>query len=182
MALPIPRQRLPRATTALRLATNLEIYWDRLAVAACEDCPNVKRETLSLQSARLAETGFARRTTFSQRRPHYDYTRRSPTRDAAHPSGWYTAIGPIDELVRSTDDALAIFGPGEEIHLEFDATASRKGWSRRLVLELNGWCKDRDLFTQHGETVAPLPRRNSQTSQAAESLMNQFNTRHRSGH
>ena len=182
MALPIPRQRLPHGTTALRLATNLEIYWDRVAVAACEDCPDVKRKSLPLQAARLAETGFARRTTFSQRRPHYDYSRRSPTWDAAHPAGWYTAIGPVEELVRATDDALAIFGPGEEIHLEFDATPTQTGTSRRLVLELDGWCKDRDLFTQHGETVAPLPRRNSQASQAAETLMKRFNTRYRGGH
>jgi hypothetical protein len=182
MALPIRREHLPRGTTALRLATNLEIYWDRLTVAACEDCPAVKRHALSLQAARLTETGFARRTTLSQRRPHYDYHRRSPTWDAAHPAGWYTAMGPVEQLVRATDDALAIFGPGEEIHLEFDAPPPPTGSSRRLVLELDGWCKDRDLFTQQGETVAPLPRRSSQASQAADALMKQFNTRHRSGH
>jgi hypothetical protein len=181
MALPIPRDRLPRGTTALRLTTNLEIYWDRIAVAACEQCPGVQRHELPLVAARLAETGFARRTTFPQRRPDYDYARRSPTWDAAHQAGWYTPFGDATPLVRTTDDAVAIFGPGEEIHVEFDAPLPPSGMMRRLVLELDGWCKDRDLFTQHGETVAPLPSRSPQSSQAAKSLMKQFNTRYRTG-
>jgi hypothetical protein len=181
MALPIPRERLPRRTTALRLTTNLEIYWDHVAIAACSDCPDVRRRPLPLRSAHLAETGFARRTTFPQRRPHYDYSRRLPTWDAAHPAGWYTAFGDATPLVRTTDDALAIFGPGEEIHFKFDAAPPPPGMTRRLVLELDGWCKDRDLFTQHGETVAPLPSRSPQSSQAAKSLMKQLNTRYRTG-
>ena len=62
-------------------------------------------------------------------------------------------------LVANTDDALAIIGPGEEIHLEFAALDGPPptGWTRRLVLESNGWCKDMDLFTHEGETVGPMP-------------------------
>jgi hypothetical protein len=161
----------------------MEIYWDRIAVAACEHCPQAKRHILPLAAARLAETGFARRTTLSQRRPHYDYTRRAPFWDSLYPAGWYTAPGPVEALVSETDNALAIFGPGEEIHLEFAAPPKpSNGVSRRLVLELAGWCKDRDLFTQHGETVEPLPRHDSsRRSNEADALMKKHNTRYRSG-
>jgi len=60
-----------------------------------------------------------------------------------------------DELVAEKDDAVAIFGPGEEVHLEFAAPpeGAPEGWTRRLVLETRGWCKDMDLYTKDGETV-----------------------------
>jgi hypothetical protein len=63
------------------------------------------------------------------------------------------------ELVVSTDDAVAIFGPGEAVHLEFEAPAEepRHGWTRVYVLEVDGWCKDMDRFTRDGSTVAPVP-------------------------
>jgi hypothetical protein len=68
-------------------------------------------------------------------------------------------FGRIDELVSSRDDALAIVGPGEEIHAEFDAALAplRSGWSRRFVLEANGWAKDMDLYTRDRDTLGPLP-------------------------
>ena len=54
---------------------------------------------------------------------------------------------------------MAIFGPGEDVLLEFAAPDAPlpAGWTRRVVLDARGWCKDMDLYTQDGETVAPLP-------------------------
>jgi hypothetical protein len=178
MAYPLPP--LPAGTTALRLRTTQEIYWDRLAVVYAEPLPGVQRRVLPLRAALLQEVGFAKRTTGPQRVPHYDYDQRAPLDDTRHPRGWYTAFGPVDELVAAEDHAVAIFGPGEEVHLEFEAPAEGPpdGWTRRLVLETRGWCKDMDLYTKDGETVEPLPGR---ATPARDALHRRYNTRYQAG-
>lgn len=181
VALPIDKSRLPRGTTALRIRANVEVYWDAASIAFAEACPAVRRTELPLAAARLNAVGFARRTTFAQRRPHYDYARRSPAWDARHPRGMYTAFGPVEPLLAEVDDAVAIFGPGEEVHVEFAAEAPplANGWTRRHVVESFGWCKDMDLFTRDGEAVEPLPRRDPQRplNPAASELHRRFQTR-----
>jgi hypothetical protein len=189
MSVPIPREKLPAGTTELRLRTNQEIYWDRLSVAWAEPCPQAKRQPLHLAGATVSFCGFPRRTTHAQQRPDYDYARRAPLWDTRHQSGWYTAFGPAEELVASADDALAIFGPGEEVHLEFAAdgavvTPPPRGWTRRIVLETVGWCKDMDLYTKTGETIEPMPVRTEATeAQKAQrdALHRKYNTRYQSG-
>jgi tetratricopeptide (TPR) repeat protein len=156
MAVPLPP--LPRGTRALRLRTTQEIYWDRLAVAWAEPLAAARHE-LPLVFAEMRAAGFARRATGAQQQPSYDYDRRAPLWDTWAQSGLYTKFGRIDELVSSRDDALAIVGPGEEIHAEFNAALAplREGWSRRFVLEANGWAKDMDLYTRDRDTLGPLP-------------------------
>jgi len=97
-------------------------------------------------------------------------------------AGNYTAFGRVDPLVSETDDAVAIIGPGEEIHLEFEAPADppAPGWTRVLVLETSGWAKDMDLYTQHGDTLAPLPN-SGLPAAARERLHATYNTRYRDG-
>jgi hypothetical protein len=80
---------------------------------------------------------------------------------------------------------LAIFGPGEEIHFEFDSPpAARAGFNRRFVLEFTGWCKDNDLYTKDGQTLEPLPQHDGIS---AEQLLRRnqlhaaYNTRYRRG-
>ncbi len=156
MAVPLPP--LPEGTRTLRLRTTQEIYWDRLAVAWAEPLEATRHE-LPLIVAEMRATGFARRTPGPQQQPSYDYDRRVPLWDTWAQSGLYTRFGRIDELVSSRDDALAIIGPGEEIHVEFKAALAplRPGWSRRFVLEANGWAKDMDLYTRDRDTLDPLP-------------------------
>jgi hypothetical protein len=116
--------------------------------------------------------------------PHYDYARRKPFWDARHQEGLYARFGDVRELVAETDDAVAVFGPGEEVHLEFEAPAAPppEGWSRREVLELAGWCKDMDLYTKDGETVGPLPLRDgSEGGAARDALHARYLTRFESG-
>ena len=90
------------------------------------------------------------------------------------------ALGPVEPLVERDDDAVAIFGPGEDILLEFAAPEAPlpAGWTRRVVLDAKGWCKDMDLYTQDGETVAPLPGVDSAERRA---LHGAFNTRYEGG-
>jgi hypothetical protein len=180
MSLPLPP--LPSGTRALRLRSNMEIYWDRLALAYAEPLPQVRISRLPLALARVAKTGYALRTTSAQRRPHYDYGRRSPFWDARYLAGDYTRLGRVDELLAETDDALAIIGSGEEIHLEFLAPAAppQSGWTRQLVLESNGWAKDMDLFTKDGETLQPLPRRSGASARVSR-LHERYNQRHQTG-
>jgi hypothetical protein len=180
MALPLDN--LPPGVRELRLRTNQEIYWDRLAVVYEEPCPEARRYSLPLASALLARTGFPLRTDGPQRYPRYDYGRMAPTWDVHFLAGHYTRLGPVEELVSEKDDAVAIFGAGEEIHLEFleAAETAPEGWLRIYVLESDGWCKDMDLYTKDGDTVEPLPSTGLDPSVPAR-LHAAYNTRYLSG-
>jgi hypothetical protein len=176
----LPLDALPPDTVALRLTTTQEIYWDRLAVVYDEPLPEAVERPLPLARATLSEGGFARRSTGPQRTPFYDYDRRQPLWDTRHPRGWYTRFGDVTPLVRNADDATVILGPGEEVAIEFDAPAESPGagWTRRFVLRGRGWCKDMDLYTEHGDKVEPLP--GTSTPERAR-LHPQFNTRYAGG-
>ena len=156
MALPLPD--LPAGTDALRISSNMEIYWDRVRVVMEEPLPIVMPPALRPVDARVGRTGFARRTTGAQRVPHYDYEARAPYWDAKYQRGFYTSFGDAAPLVADIDSAVAIIGSGEEIHLEFRAGLPPAPGDRRFfAIEFYGWAKDMDLYTQHGDTVAPLP-------------------------
>ncbi|MCH8314552.1 MAG: VCBS repeat-containing protein [Planctomycetes bacterium] len=178
----VPLVDLSAGATELRIRTNQEIYWDRISVAYAEPCPQAVRYELALHSAELSTVGFAHRTTARQRLPHYDYQNRRPFFDSRHMTGNYTAFGPVIELISETDNALAIFGPGEEIDLAFDALGDDPpaGWRRCFVFETRGWCKDMDLYTRDGETVGPLPTAGAVTVQR-DRLHRRYNTRYESG-
>ena len=170
MAVTLPK--LPRGTRALRLRTNQQIYWDRIAIASAEDAPVVKR-SLHPVKAEVAASGFPRRLTGAQHLPDYHYAERGPLWDTRTQVGLYTDFGPAAELVAARDGALAIIGPGEEIHVEFpaDLPPLAAGWTRRFVLEAHGWAKDMDLYTRHRDTLEPLP------AGAGHELNRRFNRR-----
>ena len=102
---------------------------------------------------------FAKRTTGLQKQPFYDRTQRTPLWDCRFQHGLYTEFGDVRELLAEQGDALIVFGPGEEVALDFASPtlAPANGSTRRYVLETRGWCKDMDLFTRDGETIDPLP-------------------------
>ncbi|QKK03814.1 MAG: tetratricopeptide repeat protein [Pseudomonadota bacterium] len=173
----LPLDGLPEGTTALRLRTNLEIYFDRIAVVAAEAAPaEAASRVIEPGQARLERTGFARRETLDQRRPYYDYADRSPFWDTRAPTGYYTAFGPVNELVAAADEAFAVIGPGEEVHFEFPAPpAPPDGFRREIVLEVRGYAKDMDLYTRDGETVEPVPGDDHPRRQALhEAYLNRF--------
>ena len=183
MALPLPA--LPPGTTALRLSSNMEIYWDRVRLVIEEPLPQPASVVLQPVSATVDRSGFARRTTGSQRLPRYDYAERSTYWDAKYQQGFYTAFGDATELVRDIDSAVAIIGGGEEVHVEFEAPgAVEPGLRRHFVLDFRGWAKDMDLYTEHGETVGPLPvleETDEATMARRELLHERYNVRFQEG-
>jgi Flp pilus assembly protein TadD len=178
----VPLPRLPAGTTALRLRSNMEVYWDRVKVVGVEVTEEIVRGELKLAVARVENVGFALRTTGSQRLPDYDHDRRVPLWDTRVQPGFYTAFGDALELLSAADDASAIIGPGEGIHLEFVAPAAAlpPGWSRIYVLETEGWCKDMDLYTKDGATLEPIPAA-GRASSATAMLRSMHNTRFAAG-
>jgi hypothetical protein len=184
--MPLDRARLPADTRTLRISTNLRIYWDRLSVVDREACPDARRTTFELVKADVADVGYPRRVYLDQRCTSYDYSQRPPLADARHPAGWYTAFGDARALVAAADNAVAIIGPGEELHLEFAAGESHMSdFERTFVLEANGWCKDADPYSKDSGVVEPLPMRaDLESPDQAElrlQLHRQFNTRFMEG-
>ncbi|MAT68912.1 MAG: hypothetical protein CMJ58_05255 [Planctomycetaceae bacterium] len=184
-AVALPKDSLPADARRLRISTNMQVYWDRLAVVDRQPCPEARQIEVTLQTALVDDVGFSAREVNAHRRSVYDYSDRPPFGDARHPAGYYTAFGEATELVAATDDALAIIGPGEELHLEFAAPSAEppSGWTRRWVLDADGWCKDADLFTRNAGTVEPLPRRSNASDEThRRKLHEKYNTRFRSGY
>jgi hypothetical protein len=134
-----------------------------------------------LATAAVADAGFAARIPHPQRRPDYDYARRVPLWDCRTQLGAYTAFGDCTPLLAATDDAVAIFGAGEEVRLRFDAArapAAVPGSERCWVLEVDGWCKDMDLLTGEGAELGPLPLRDGRaTNPERDALHARFNVR-----
>ena len=186
--MPLDKSRLPAGTRELRISTNMQVYWDRLSIFDAQKVEQAQRIPLELKSALVDDVGFSTRTLLAQRFTTYDYGRRPPLADARHPAGFYTQLGDALELVTQRDNALAIIGPGEELHLEFEALTKNppSGWSRRFVLEADGWCKDADLFTEDSGSVEPLPRhhdlRDETTNRRRQHLHSKYNTRFKSGY
>ena len=52
---------------------------------------------------------------------------------------------------------------------------------RHFVLDFRGWTKDMDLYTEHGETVGPLPVVEGIDQDRRESLHARYNVRFQEG-
>ena len=174
-----PLDALPEGCDAVRIRTNQEIYWDRLRVVIGEPAPaEARRIERSPVASRFSAIGFPRRIDGPQRCPDYDWSDRSPLWDVRHQLGRYTRFGEVDELLADVDGALVTIGPGEGVEIAFDAPEDVDGihW----MLDFHGWCKDRDLFTRTGETLAPIPGEDRRDA-AASALMESTLTRIEAG-
>jgi hypothetical protein len=169
----------------IRLRTNMEVYWDQVFVApvletkAVLPMRNDERGTtngkkgrfdvhhssfiihpLEVARAYLTPCGLMQEFSPDGRLPTiYDYDRQQ-TVAVSRLAGKMTRHGEVTELLRDRDDRFVIFGPGDELTVEFDAKnlpPLPPGWKRSFVLKTWGYCKDCSLFTATGDTIEPLP-------------------------
>jgi tetratricopeptide (TPR) repeat protein len=151
--------RVPAGADRLRLRTNLEIYWDMLAVSQ-RSAVQVQTTRLQPAAAELAFRGYSHTISPRGEAPETPiYERLANTtqrwRDLV---GYYTRFGDVNPLLASVDDRYVIMNAGDELRLRFpEHTPPPAGWRRDFVLIGDGWEKDGDFNTGYSETVLPLP-------------------------
>jgi len=152
--------KLPAGTRRIRLVSNLEIYWDQVLV---DNGSEAESRTTEVPLARATEHLRGYPTQIEGASPgdlDYDYDRISLTGPFQHQRGNYTRFGDVTALVKGIDDRYAIFGSGEEIATEFDATklpALPPHWKRDYFFYANGYVKDMDWWDASPFTVAQMP-------------------------
>lgn len=144
----------------LRLRTNLEMYWDRIAWTVARPGARVRTRDVPLEGAELVHRGFSITATASPTSPEEPtYAPISGTaprwRDL---EGYYTRFGDVTGLVAGVDDRYVIMNAGDEIRLRFRALdPPPDGWVRDFVVVTDGWGKNGDYATALREGVLPLP-------------------------
>ena len=144
----------------VRVATNMQVHWDRIELAEARDVSDLGRVTeLPVASARLAARGFIREVAAPGGAVSYDDSRTEPVAVTAW-AGKLTRLGDVTELLQAADDRLVLCGPGDEITVRFDAKSlppPPAGWVRSFVLRARGYCKDASVTTRTGGATEPLP-------------------------
>jgi len=152
--------KLPAGARRIRLVTNLEIYWDQVLVDNNAE-GEARTAELPLSLATLHFRGYPKQIEgASPGDLDYDYDRVSLTGPFQRQRGSYTRMGDVTELLKSIDDRYVIFGSGEEIAAEFNATrlpALPAHWKRDYFFYANGFVKDMDWWDASPFTVAQLP-------------------------
>ena len=158
IVLELPPNVLNANDIRIRLKTNLEIYWDRIAIATQEDVPYIKQE-VELLDAELDYFGYpemSRQNKDAPNVPDYDNIQHFDAwRDLI---GYYTRYGRVNELLESIDDRYVIMNAGDAMFLNFKALRPpATGMTRDFIFFSDGWVKDGDWNTVDSKTVGPLP-------------------------
>ncbi|MGH9944109.1 MAG: FG-GAP-like repeat-containing protein, partial [Pyrinomonadaceae bacterium] len=117
----------------LRLRTNLEIFWDRLAWSTGLPATELRTQRLSPGAAELRFRGYSVVTQADESSPELpDYNRLAGTapiwRDLI---GYHTRFGDVRELLKSVDDRYVIMNAGDEMIFRFGEVAGPPaGWVR----------------------------------------------------
>tara|TARA_B100000959_G_scaffold280671_1_gene342928 strand:- start:4767 stop:8354 length:3588 start_codon:yes stop_codon:yes gene_type:complete len=145
----------------VRIRTNMQIYWDEIFYVTDFFNDSIQVTALNPGSANLNYKGFSKlmkKTQYSPSIPLYKTISTTPKwRDLV---GNYTRYGDVASLLKNSDNQYVIMNAGDEIILEFDVPKNSvlpKGWTRDFIFYNDGWLKDGDLNTAHGQTVKPLP-------------------------
>ncbi len=155
------RQPALRGHRALRIVTNMRIYWDRIAVAALDEGAMSVRTRLDSVSATLRWRGFSAEVSPDGGEPFaYDYGTVSAQSPWKTMPGNYTAEGDVHVPLSSVDDRFVVMRPGDEVALAFDARALPplpSGWTRTFLLYGNGFSKEMDVNSESPDRVDPIP-------------------------
>ncbi len=142
----------------VRICSNMEIYFDYIAVNTFSDYRSVKVHTLKPNNASLNEFGILKSLP-SDLIP-FDYYQIDTDSKIKPAKGSYTRFGDVLELVLFGDDKYVIMAPGDDLSLTFNAKdlpIIQNGFKRSYVLYAKGYHKwiyhDIDIYSQ----VAPLP-------------------------
>jgi hypothetical protein len=154
--------KLPAGTRRIRIVDNLKIYWDAVRVDQTPETESVQVTDLPLAKASLDFFGFPEEKRLKPASDTiYSFSHRSRTGPYVRAAGNYTRYGDVYQLLRSSDDRFAVFGPGEGVKLDFDPRGLRalpSGWVRDYFFYADGFEKDLDFYAAHAFTVEPLPR------------------------
>jgi hypothetical protein len=147
----------------IRLATNMEIFWDRLGWAIGRPDVTLSPVRLVPHAADLRYRGYSvteQKDPGSPERPRYLLEGTAPRwRDL---EGYHTRFGDVRPLLLEVDDRYVIMNAGDELRLRFPAPATAAaGMVRDFVMISDGWEKDGDFNTTFSRTVLPLPAHDS---------------------
>jgi len=145
----------------LRVASNMEIYWDQVFLAPHESRVELRLQELAAREADLHFRGYPREYSPDGRHPNLsDYENLDRNVAWKLMSGDYTRFGDVRSLLNKADDCFVIMSHGEEITLRFavdDFAPVPPGYVRSFILKTDSYCKDMDLYTAFPDTVEPLP-------------------------
>jgi tetratricopeptide (TPR) repeat protein len=156
----------PAGRARLRLVCDPPASWDRAALQVGEGPAAPKGTPLPLAAAVLAELSDAAREAVLHARESADVEGLGGIGLLAEDGAWdptpgsYTRFGDVKALLAEPDDFLAILASGDECSLRFSASALPEppaGHARTYFLAVDGWVKDGDPNTAHGDAVEPLP-------------------------
>ncbi len=150
-------------TTRIRIVTSMELYWDEMFFTVDEPPLEHTLTPLPLLNADLQFRGFSARLPHPEFGPErYDASQITIETQWPPMGGRFTRFGDISELLKDSDDRLAILGAGDAVTIRFRADQAPKlppGWKRDFIIHNIGWDKDADLNTIYGQFVEPLPFR-----------------------
>jgi hypothetical protein len=154
--------KLPTGTKRLRITTNLQIYWDQILLDTTPQEPALAKLTdVPLMGAKLAFHGYPRlREHDSPGDFEFIYEEASPTGPYTRPSGAYTRLGDVHNLLLNADDRFVVFGSGDELQLSFNPKTLPllpEGWLRDYFFLADGYEKDMDFYAADFLSVDPLP-------------------------
>jgi hypothetical protein len=158
--------------------------------------PTYRQTDLPLTHATLAFRGYPQQ--LDGRTPGdltYDYQQISATGPFVPHRGAYTRYGDVTPLLHTVDDQYVIFGTGEDMDLEFAASALPplpEGWTRDFFFYANGFVKDMDFYEAspfavgqlpfHGMSTYPYPATEHYPDDPAHTAYQlEYNTRFQSG-
>jgi cytochrome c-type biogenesis protein CcmH/NrfG len=146
----------------VRIRTNMQIYWDQVFFGTGDVRGPAPRAILEPTAADLHYRGFSRMHRKGGRYGPFwfDYGDVTATQRWLRLNGRFTRFGDVLPLIERADDMYVVFGPGDEITVEFaarEAPPLPAGWRRDFLLYSDSWLKDADLNTGTGQTVEPLP-------------------------
>lgn len=144
----------------VRIVTNLCVYWDEIFLSEDATDAGVSLQSAPVQSADLYFRGFSPAVIHPERKQpeRFSYANPVPVSMWNPTPGLYTRYGDVLALTTAVDDKMIVMGSGDEIQLRFKALPPpRQGWTRDYLLLVDGWAKDRDSNTAHGQSTQPLP-------------------------